>query len=441
MTPAIHPKALFRLSVLGPLASREQLPHGELKRLLSELASQPYAIPGSRRCYLSEKTIEGWYYRWRRGGIDALAPQPRCDRGRSKLSGDVQEQIVQAKRENPRRSLDEIIRLLEAAGSVASGVLKRTTVHRLLQHHGLSRPVASDSQIIERRRFEASHCGDIWYGDVMHGPRVTINGRLRKAYLVSLMDDASRLITHSAFCPGETALDIEGVLKQALLKRGLPKKLVIDNGAAYRAMSLQGICARLSIRLVYCRPYEPQAKGKLERWHRVVRAQFISELTSQHLQDLSSLNGALWGWIESVYHRRPHRVLGCSPLERWQQDLECMRALGPFAHQLDALFYHRHTRKVRKDATVSFNGQILEVDYTLMGRSIQLVVDPQGNRVIGIESLEGKPIGHVTPLDSLANINRKRQRSTVVEDSITTARRFNAIDLASTSPIIQFKAK
>jgi putative transposase len=129
MTPAIHPKALFRLSVLGPLASREQLPHGELKRLLSELASQPYAISGTRRCYLSEKTIEGWCYRWRRGGIDALAPQPRSDRGRCKLSADVQEQIVQAKRANPKRSLDEIIRLLETAGVVTSGALKRTTVH------------------------------------------------------------------------------------------------------------------------------------------------------------------------------------------------------------------------------------------------------------------------------------------------------------------------
>jgi len=436
MTQAIHPKALFRLSVLGPLASREHLPRGELKRILSGLASQPYAIPGSRRCYLSEKTIEGWYYRWRQGGIDALAPRPRCDRGRSKLSIDMQEQIVQAKRENPKRSLDELIRLLETAGIVASGALKRTTVHRLLQHHGLSRPLAGDSQSIERRRYEANHCGDIWYGDVMHGPKVTINGRLRKAYLVSLMDDASRLITHSAFCPGETALDIEGVLKQALLKRGLPKKLVIDNGAAYRAESLQGICARLSIRLVYCRPYEPQAKGKLERWHRVVRAQFISELNSQHLQDLPSLNSALWGWVESVYHRRTHSVLGCSPLQRWQQDLECMRSLGPFAHQLDELFYHRHTRKVRKDATVSFNSQFFEVDYTLAGRSVQLVVDPQANRIIGVESLDGKPIGSATPLDSLANTHRKRQRSTVVEDPVTTTQQFNAIDLNTPSPII-----
>jgi transposase InsO family protein len=95
----------------------------------------------------------------------------------------------------------------------------------------------------------------------MHGPRVPMGEGMRKAYLVSLMDDASRLIIHSAFCPSETALDIEAVLKQAVLKRGLPVKLVIDNGPAYRAKTLQGICARLGIHLVYCRPLRPKVRG------------------------------------------------------------------------------------------------------------------------------------------------------------------------------------
>ena len=91
-----------------------------------------------------------------------------------------------------------------------------------------------------------------------------------------MFDDASRLVAHSAFCLGETALEIEGVLKQALLRRGVPLKIVVDNGPAYRAQSLQGICARLSIQLIFCRPYTPEGKGKLERWHRTVREQFIS---------------------------------------------------------------------------------------------------------------------------------------------------------------------
>src|SRR3546814_728183 len=122
------------------------------------------------------------------------------------------------------------------------------------------------SQLEEKRSFVAEFAGSIWYGDVMHGPAIPVAGRQRKVYLVSLMDDASRLITHSAFCLGETALDIEGVLKQALLKRGVCRKLVVDNGAAYRAQTLQGICVRLGVQLIYCRPYAPEGKGKLERW-------------------------------------------------------------------------------------------------------------------------------------------------------------------------------
>jgi len=224
----IHPVALFRYSVLGPLVSRGELPRGELKATLRELAARPYDIPGSRNSHLSEKTIEGWYYAWRRGGIEALAPKPRSDRGQSKIAPEVQEAILAAKRENPRRSIRGIRRLLERRGTVAHNELSRSSIHRLLQAHGLSRPSGAASEPEERRAYVAHYAGELWYGDVMHGPRVPMDGGLRKAYLVSLMDDASRLITHSAFCPGETALDIEAVLKQAVLKRGLPLKLVLE---------------------------------------------------------------------------------------------------------------------------------------------------------------------------------------------------------------------
>ena len=137
--------------------------------------------------------------------------------------------------------------------------------------------------------------------------RDRIGGKLAKSYLVSLFDDASRLLTHSAFCPGETALDIEGVLKQAVLRRGIPLKLVVDNGAAYRAETLQGICARLGIHLIHCRPYAPEGKGKLERWHRTCRDQFLSELDERHIASLDDLNARLWAWLEPVYHRRPRQ--------------------------------------------------------------------------------------------------------------------------------------
>src|SRR5487761_2768923 len=240
--------ALFRLSVLGPLVSRPSLERGELQTVLRDLAQKENAIPGSRRRHVAEKTLQGWYYRYLRDGLDGLAPKLRSDRGRSKLESAIQEALLTAKRENPRRSLAKLQQWLEHSGQIERGGVSRSAIHRLLQQHGISRPPTGASVPEERRRFTAAHANDIWYGDVLHGPQVRLRGRGRKAYLVSLLDDASRLIPHSAFCLGETALDIEGVLKQAVLKRGVARKLVVDNGAAYRASTLQTICARGSAR-------------------------------------------------------------------------------------------------------------------------------------------------------------------------------------------------
>ncbi len=407
----LHPVALFRYSVLGPLIAQDRLARGELKRLIRELAERDYNIPGTNRCRIGEKTLEAWYYAWRRGGIEALAPKPRSDRGQSKLPLAIQEALLAAKRENPRRSIDQLIVLVEKRGLIAQGSAPRSSVHRLLQRHGLSRPIGGASEPQEYRSFEAAYAGEIWYGDVMHGPRVVVNGRLRKVYLVSLMDDASRLLAHSAFCTGEKALDIEGVLKQAVLKRGLPHKLVVDHGAAYRAQTLRGICARLGIHLIYCRPYAPAGKGKLERWHRTVRNQFLSELDLSGLQDLADLNARLWAWIDALYHRRVHRALhGHTPLQRYQQDLPRIRQLGQRAARLDELFYHRLSRTVRKDGTVAYGGKRFEVPYELSGQAVQLVVDPHTEQALWVEDAQGHSLGKVTLLDVLANNHRRRRK-------------------------------
>lgn len=405
----LDPIALFRLSVLGLLVSRAQLAHGELQATLRELAQKEYDIPGSARRHLSEKTLQAWYYAYRRHGLTGLSPKQRSDRGQSKLSPAVQERLLALKRENPRRSIRMLRLMLEQEGLVRRCLLSRSAIHRFLKQHGLSRVGAADLTVSpERRSFVSEHAGALWYGDVMHGPHALVRGRRRKTYLVSLMDDASRLIAHSAFCLSESALDVEGVLKQALLKRGAVRKLVVDNGAAYRAGSLQSICARLAIQLVYCRPYSPESKGKLERWHRTLREQFLSEQKS--CIELQELNARLWAWIE-LYHRTPHAGLANrTPLERYQQDLAVIRPLGALAAQLDSLFQHRVQRLVRKNGTVSYKGRFFEVPCELSGKTLYLVVDPHSQQALSMEDEQGRCLGAAVPLDELANRHRTRRR-------------------------------
>ena len=427
----IDPKALFRLSVLGPIVSRERLEHGELQQLTRELATREYAMPGTQRRHLGEKTIQAWYYAWRTQGIAGLVPKARTDRGKSKIAPEIQEAILAAKRDNPRRSIRQLLRLLESAGLVVKHSLSRSAIHRLLHASGLSKLPGGPASPEEKRSFNAEFAGSIWYGDVMHGPRVIVKGQLRKTYLVSLMDDASRLVAHSAFCLGETALDVEGVLKQALLRRGVPIKLVVDNGAAYRARTMQGVCARLGIHLIFCRPFSPTSKGKLERWHRTCRDQFLSELDERRIADLDELNARLWAWLEQVYHQTVHSSLdGLTPLARYQRDLPKIRSLGTKAAQLDAVFHHRISRFVRKDGTVSYLGQRFEVPYELSGKTVRLVVDPHAGKVLGVEDAAGLSLGQATALDKLANLKRVRRKPEPAQ--MTTGERTgpNLVELA-----------
>ncbi len=420
MKNQFNSKALLRLSVLGSLASRDHLNRGELQAIIKELAKQTYHIPNCNRVHLSEKTIERWYYLWKKNGIEGLTPAIRSDKNRCQLPLDIQEAIIACKKDNPARSIQTIIDYLETIGKVQKGQLARSTIHRLLKKNKLSKRLVSDTKTIERRAFESEFAGDLWSGDVMHGPMIQTAKGMRKAYLVTIMDDASRLICHSAFCLDETAISIEFVLKEALLKRGIPKKILIDNGPAYRAESLQNVCARLKIRLVYSRPYEPESKGKIERWHKTVRSQLMTELDLQAIHSLDELNSRLWVWIERKYHQTPHSSLindqtfdNQTPLERFQQDLFKLQPLGDIANRLDDYFYHRIKRKIKKDATLSFEGKLFEVPFELVGETVYLVIDAPTKSAKYIESLEYKCLGPVHPLDKQANNTRTRHRAHV----------------------------
>src|SRR5205085_945489 len=119
-----------------------------------------YHIPNCNRVHLSEKTIERWYYLWKKNGIEGLTPAIRSDKNICQLSPDIQEAIIACKKDNPARSIQTIIDYLETVGKVKKGQLSRSTIHRLLKKHKLSQRLATDTQTIERRAFESQYSGD-----------------------------------------------------------------------------------------------------------------------------------------------------------------------------------------------------------------------------------------------------------------------------------------
>ena len=224
--------ALWRLGVLGPLTSA-RLEHGDRRRFFEEAASRVHERPDGTRVELSARTIESWYHAWRHGGFRALFPRDREDCGKSRaISPEVAEHILRAKRERPRRSIRRIIRMLERASIVKAGELRRSTVHRLLAAHGVSaRPLRGPGT--ERRSFLPEHAGDLWVGDALHGPQaIAPDGKVRKAYLLSQIDGATRYVPHSYFAFSEGAACQESGFKQAIAKHGPPRTYYVDLGCA-----------------------------------------------------------------------------------------------------------------------------------------------------------------------------------------------------------------
>jgi hypothetical protein len=180
----------------------------------------------------------------------------------------------------------------------------------------------------------------------------------------------------------------------------------------------------LKIRLVYSRPYEPESKGKIERWHRSVRDQFMTELDLQAIHSLDELNARLWVWIEKKYHQTPHSSLidhqtleNQTPLKRFQQDILKIQPLGEITNRLDDYFYHRIKRSIKKDATLSFDGKLFEVPFELVGETVYLVVDAPTSTAKYVESLEHKWLGPVYLLDKQANNTRTRHRPNALPQS------------------------
>ncbi|MEE8191842.1 MAG: helix-turn-helix domain-containing protein [Gemmatimonadales bacterium] len=400
--------ALWRLGVLGPLTSA-RLEHGDRRRYIDEAAARTHERPDGRRIRLSARTIEIWYYAYRRGGFEALFPEDRKDRGHSRaISTEVAEQILRVKRERPRRSIRRIIRILERAHIVRVGELHRSTVHRLLASHDASaRPLRGPGT--ERRSFLHEHAGDLWVGDAMHGPKVIVpNGSLRKTYLLSQIDGATRYMPHSYFALSESAADQEYGFKQAVAKHGPPRAYYVDLGSAYIADSLVLICAELGTRLLHTGVRDCEAKGVIERWHRTWREEVGDELPD-HPLPIAELNAKHWAWLAAEYHSRKHDTTGKVPCEHWLCELAYLRKL-PRDKKLDEVFLHRARRFVRKDGTVRFRGGLLEVRPELVGREVELRFDAREKVARPRVFVEDRFVCDTVPLDRIRNASRRRRR-------------------------------
>lgn len=404
--------ALFRYGLISDLV--HPAAGDETRRLYERLrdkAGKSYCIPGSRRTRVAVETLRDWLGAYKAGGFDALRPKPRADIGHARaIPQALADLLVMLKDEHRDWTVAMVIDAAKSMGEAAHPMsLPVSTVHRLLSRAGVMGKRPEDPTSKDRRRFAYEHAGELWMSDVMHGPAVVVGGRRKqKTYLVGLLDDATRVVPYAAFALSENTGAFLPVLKQGVMRRGVPLRLYVDNGSAYRSHHLSLVCARLGITLIHARPYQPQGKGKQERFFRTVRMQLLPTLGEADLGSLDALNRRLWAWVEGEYHQAPHKGLeGLTPMDAWAMRSGDVRSVGPEL-DLREMFLLEAKRRVRADRTVSLDGVVYEVDASLVGEKVTLHFDP-AKRGAPVDVWHGgKKIEQARVVDTHANCFVKR---------------------------------
>ena len=156
----------------------------------------------------------------------------------------------------------------------------------------------------------------LWQSDIKYG--IYIDGK--PTYMVCFIDDCTRFILHSEFYPTLDQKIVQDCFRKALIKYGAPDSVYFDNGKQYRTNWMQRACGKLGIRLLYCRPYAANSKGKVEKYNQTMDS-FLREALLSKPKTLDELNNLYEIWMEECYLHKEHSALeGKTPYEAFHGD-------------------------------------------------------------------------------------------------------------------------
>ena len=393
-------EALKRYQMIAPLLD-ESLDEGKRRQLREEIAE---------RYDISKRSIYRYEEKYREGAFDGLRPMNR-EKRRSQALPDNYEEIVgeaiQLKREVPRRSVRQIIKILESEGYAPPGVIKASTLQRYLYNAGLG--VKQMKRYTEKRettsrRFCRAHRNELWQGDIKYGPDIRLSdGRLIKTYLSSLIDDHSRYIVQSEFYDNQRQEVVEDTFHKAILKHGKCDSCYLDNGTQYTSNQLHTALAKLGIRVLHAKIRACESKGKIEKFHQKVD-QFIAEIKVAHVHSLDELNRRWKIFLEQDYQKEAHDGIreyykshgvtipsgGISPLQEWNRDTRGLVFLDTTV--VSEAFLHHETRRLDNAGCFSFGDVRYEASAALANAEVEIVYDPMNTEVIKVLYQDMEPI-------------------------------------------------
>lgn len=350
------------------------------------------------------RTIQTWYSRYKKHGATVLDTHTRSDKGKvRKINVELLAEAIQTIRPKLRGTTPNkamVYRLCIEAGLITRSQVAPNTFSRLVQQYELLKP---DLEAINKVRmaFAKAHANELWQGDTLFGPYVKgPTGNPVPSKLIAFIDDASRVCVHGQFFPEENTATLIETLRSAFYKRGVPDALYVDNGSIYCSKEIIQICARVGTLLHHTPVRDGAAKGKIERFFRTVREQFLSRTLD--LSSIDALNRQFNSWAEEHYNAQTHSILGMTPLDRFALDRRRLRYLPPNQTN-DELFFVEEDRHTRADNTFSFKSRRFEAPRHLPERTIQIRFDRRQTTCRLVVYYKGERMGEARPLDPVAN--------------------------------------
>ena len=353
--------AIFRSEIVGAL-TRKELARGDLIAEFRRLAKERRRVPGSQHTRMfSVTTLERWYYDYKKGGLDALKPERRSDIGRCRnLTPEQKQLLLDIRRDFPSATTPLILRTLVNDGRLDKQAITASAVQRLFRQNGLDRiPLRDGSSPKARLRWEADRPNALWHSDVCHAGPILVGNEKQPLRIHAILDDASRFIIALEAHHQEREEDMLSMLVGAIRRHGSPDGLSLDNGSTYRGDILRVACGRLGISLRHARPYDPQARGKTERFWRTLREGCLDFLPT--LSSLHDVNVRMLAFLETHYHKAPHSsLMGRAPEIVYREATKSPDELDE--KKLREALTVRVRRRVRRDGTVSIDGVDWELD-------------------------------------------------------------------------------
>jgi putative transposase len=401
----------FRYQVVAELAN-PYLESSERQRLIRQKASVEYEIPGLGHRRLSQSCIRKWLTRYRLHGKEGLLPRGRRDMGVARALSQAEAALLLDYLENhPTLTASSVLRKLQAEGKIAA-TPSSSSLSRLVRRAGMERAQRLRSAEQDKSlKFDFSAPLECVQADCLYSVKVPdAQGRRRVAILLAFLDDATRRVLYTAFRFAESSLAFEAGIKHILAAHGRIGRLYCDNGGPFISLQTRRILDTLGLILVHSRVGKPSGRGKVERFFRTAREQFFRPLDPESVRSLEDLEQRFHSWLESEYHRSPHRGLdGATPLERWIERAHQIIPLDPSVNLQEA-FLHEDSRKVHKDSTITLDGVLFEVPSIWIGRRVRFRYDPAvpaPRRRLELRE-NGQTVGEARRVDSYANTRVKR---------------------------------